>query len=551
MKSALARAERGENYAELAEQSVLGGLLLDNQSWDRIADLITAEDFYRREHRLIFNAASVLRERNIPADVITVSEWLERSGELEAAGGLAYIGSLANNTPGASNIVAYAAIVREAAARLELTRTLEDSLKSVRGGGAIGELTSAVVDRLQNISEHLAPGHRSVLLRVADVEPENIRWLWRGRIALGKLSLLVGDPGLGKSFVTLDMAARLSTGSPWPDGAMAPRGSVLILSAEDDPADTIRPRLDALDADPSRIHILQAVRDSSGSGAVVERMPRLNDLPVLAEAIERVGDVKLLIIDPIAAYLGSDVDSHKNSDIRALLAPLAAIAGRYGIAIVGVSHLNKSQGGAIYRTMGSLAFTAAARAVWCVTKDPQDEHRRLVLPIKNNIGPDQGGLAYQIEDDRGQARIVWERDPVHANVNDILASTPVTEDRTERGEAAEWLRGLLADGSLSAKDVERQAKQAGFSWATIRRAKDVLGIKPAKTRFDGGWEWTLSKKLNPTSPKNVSAFDGGEHLREIPEENRHSESAQASEDVEDAQGAQRGQVEQLRDEEVF
>ena len=531
----------------LTEQCVLGGLLIDNASFDRIADALTADDFYRREHRLIFSAIATLCQESHQADVVTISEYLEKRGDIENVGGLAYLGTLANNTPSAANIVAYAKIVREASVRREVTRTLESSAKAVRDGGVLGELTDAVIDRLRNISERMAPDRSSsIMLRMADVQPEPIRWLWPSRIALGKLTLLVGDPGLGKSFVTLDLAARVSTGSPWPDSTPAPKGSVILLSAEDDPADTIRPRLDALGANSERIHVLQAVREQ-GDGGFVERTPRLGDLAALAEAIERIGDVRLLIVDPIAAYLGGDVDSHKNSDIRALLAPLATVAARYGVAVVGVSHLNKSQGSAIYRTMGSLAFVAAARAAWCVTKDPDDEHRRLVLPVKNNIGPDQGGLAYRIEDDRGQARIVWERDPVHANVNDILgANTPAAEDRTKRDDAAEWLRELLADGPLSAKDVERQVKQAGLSWATIRRAKDSLGVKTAKTRFDGGWEWALPKKLNATSPKNVSTFGASEHLREFPEEKRASEGSQDAQGVEDAQDAQSGRLGHLR-----
>lgn len=413
--------------------------------------------------------------------------------------------------------------------------------------GSTHELTGRDAERVLEAAGLVRmPQSLAATVCLSDVKSGPITWLWRGRIARGKLSLLVGDPGLGKSFVTLDMAARISTGSPWPDHTPAPTGSVILLTAEDDPADTIRPRLDALGANPTRVHVMQAVREPDKDGNLVERPPRLDDLAALAEVIDRIGDVRLIIVDPIAAYIGADVDSHKNSDIRTLLAPLASLAARYGVAIVGVSHLNKSQGGAIYRTMGSLAFTAAARAVWCVTKDPKDELRRLVLPIKNNIGPDQGGLAYRIEDDRGRARIVWENQPVNANVNDMLAQAAgASEDRTERDEAADWLRNLLAEGPLSAKDVQRNAREAGFSWRTVERAKAILGIKPAKTRFSGGWEWALPNPANTAShdhsPKNVAVIDDSGRLREFPEENMGREGAQSAEQDEDRQDRQSGQ----------
>jgi len=378
----------------------------------------------------------------------------------------------------------------------------------------------------------LAVGSESAVLECfAGIKPEPIKWLWPGRIALGKLTLIVGDPGLGKSFLTLDLAARISRRDKWPDKTQAPLGSVILLSAEDDPADTIRPRLDTAGADPARIHILKAVREENQEGDLFERTPKLDDVAALAEAIDRVGDVKLLVVDPISAYIGGKIDSHKNSDIRSLLAPLSALASQHNISIIGVSHLNKSQGNAIYRTTGSLAFTAAARAVWCVTKDPDNEGKRFFLPVKNNLGPDQTGHSFEIAAD-GEPRILWDRDPVTIDINEVI-NFARDEDRTERDEAAEWLQTLLADGPMSAKEVKREASQAGIAWRTLRRAKDGLGIKPSKTRFDGGWEWCLPKVAKGSRPNNVAPFGVGGPLRVEPEENSPFESTQ---NTEDAQG---------------
>lgn len=340
-----------------------------------------------------------------------------------------------------------------------------------------------------------APG--PVLTRLSDVQPEPIAWLWAGRIALGKLTLIAGDPGLGKSFLLLDTAARVSTGAGWPDrpGERFDPGGVVLLSAEDGVADTIRPRLDAAGADVSRIVALEAVRMIGDHGRPAgQRLFDLSrDIPALEMAIRSVEDCRLVVIDPVTAYLGG-VDSHKNAETRWVLAPLSAIAERHRVAMVAVTHLNKSGGGpAIYRAMGSLAFAAAARAAWAVSKDKDDPRRRLLLPIKNNIAPDTGGLAFRIEPlgVDGCPVVEWEPDPVNVSADEALSSDRDSDERTERDDAAEWLADLLAHGPRAARDVERDARDAGYSISTVRRAKAVLGVVSRKPAFGGPWEWTL------------------------------------------------------------
>ena len=239
-----------------------------------------------------------------------------------------------------------------------------------------------------------------VLMNMAKVQPEEIEWLWPGRIAIGKLTLITGDPGLGKSLVSLDIAARLTTGRGWPDASTISTdvGSVVLLSAEDNPADTIRPRLDAAGADVQRVEVLSEVRDLSIKGHVPVTKPfnLVEHTPQLAEAVEQSLDCRLVIIDPVAPYLGQ-TDSHKDANVRRVLQPLANLAARHHVAVVLVNHLNKRGGGpAMYRSMGSLAFPAAARAVWAISKDPDDDRRRLMLPIERQDAhrapvPDPGG----------------------------------------------------------------------------------------------------------------------------------------------------------------
>ena len=335
-----------------------------------------------------------------------------------------------------------------------------------------------------------------VLICLADVDAEPIDWLWPGRIALGKLSLLCGDPGLGKSFVTLDMAARVTTGSPWPDGSDCPIGSVILISAEDGLADTIVPRLNAACADVRKVIALDAVRLCDDKGKFIEKGFTLADIPNLARALRRCPDCKLVVIDPVSAYMG-DTDSYKNTEVRGLLAPLAKLAADHGVAVVLVTHLNKGEGAkAAYRATGSIAFIAACRSGYVVLKDKDHPRRRLVLPIKNNIGNDETGLAYSIVGD--PPAVSWEKDPVTLNADDVMSGegqadgTPGPEPEA-RNAAESWLGELLADGPVLSKRVEEEAKVAGLFWRTVRRAADEMGVIREKCQYSGQYQWRLPK----------------------------------------------------------
>jgi putative DNA primase/helicase len=331
----------------------------------------------------------------------------------------------------------------------------------------------------------------AVVKFVNQVERQELEWLWPGRIPLGKLTLLAGDPGLGKSFVTLDMAARVSRGECWPDLPLlkqTPAG-VVLFNAEDDLADTIAPRLDRAGADDTRILAVEGV-------AIQEKRRHFSlevDLPRLEEVLRDHPETRLVIIDPIAAYCGK-VDSHKNSDVRGLLAPLAELAARYRVAVVSVTHLSKSGGNkAVYRAMGSLAFAAAARAVWAVVKDTDDPQRRLFLPAKMNLAGDPSGLAYRITD----GRVAWESGSVHLHADDAFAAEAAAAERKpmhrggERREAAEWLKEQLAEGPTAATEIIETGEQYGFSKRTLQRALTSIDGERRKESFEGAWMWYL------------------------------------------------------------
>jgi len=316
---------------------------------------------------------------------------------------------------------------------------------------------------------------------LADVQPVPISWLWEGRIARGKITLIAGNPGLGKSFLALDLAARVSTGIPFPDGTPGCQGKAFLLSAEDDMADTIRPRLDAAGADCGNI----LARRYGDLGNLDAQLPQLetdlkNERPAL------------LVIDPIMAFLGR-LDAHRNDEIRSLFARLTELAARYGVAVVVISHLNKStaQGTAMHRVTGSLGFTAAARAAYLVERDPANPDDRLFLVLKNNLGEDQTGFRFRLIGEPGSTpRVEWDSDPVTITADEVLAQK-FGKEPTAQAEAEAWLRDALADGPVESNRIKRMAYQDGYSWGTIRRAQKNLGIKPKKSGFENGWIWTL------------------------------------------------------------
>ena len=339
---------------------------------------------------------------------------------------------------------------------------------------------------------------------MADVMAKPISWLWPGRIARGKLTILAGNPGLGKSQICASIAAIVTTGGQWPvDGSDCPLGSVIFVNAEDDPADTLRPRLEAAGADLRRVHIIDGVQlGLNGNGKSSLRQFNLAEhLDQLGDKLTQIGDVAMVFIDPISAYLGGSTDSHKNSDVRALLAPLSDLAARHSAGILGVSHLSKAGSQqALMRVSGSLAFVAAARAAYLVAEDIKDSARRLFLPLKNNIGPDGDGLAFRIEvatvdSPAGSiqtSRIQWEREAATEKANDVLdVGQRGQGGLTPRLKAEQWLRTALVDGPLMAVTVEDLAADEAISKATLRRAADSLGVAKNKNGMGGGWEWSL------------------------------------------------------------
>jgi len=341
---------------------------------------------------------------------------------------------------------------------------------------------------------------KPVITWLEDVEIERVTWLWENRIPSGKLTLISGDPCLGKSTFTMDIAARVSSGAPWADYPAVEReaGGVVILSAEDGLADTIKPRLQAAGANMERIISLDAVRHYCDGAETESSFSLSTDMPMLRKAIQLVEDCRLVVIDPITAYLGS-TDSHKDAQVRGILAPLAKLAEESGVAVILVAHLNKSNvKKAIYRTGGSIAFTAAMRAAFVVVKDTKNPERRLFLPTKTNLAPSEiGGLAYTIEsktilnsDGEMTAPVVRiEPDAIDKCADDYMVEP--NDDTDDQDDAAEWLQDTLAVEAVNATELFYMASQQGYSKKMMRTARKRIGAITKKSGFGGGWVWEL------------------------------------------------------------
>ena len=346
---------------------------------------------------------------------------------------------------------------------------------------------------------------RPVIVRLADVYAEPVVWQWRGRLAHGKLALIVGNAGMGKSWITLDIAAHVSTGRPWPDDPLAspPPSDVLLLSAEDGLADTIRPRLDALGADVTRVHHLAVLRAGES-----ERAIQLKDTAALEQAIAMT-HAKLLIIDPVSVYLGS-TDSHRDAEVRGLLAPLSLLAQRTDVAILGVMHLAKGgQRPAIHRAVGSIAFAAAARIVLAVAHQPERPDRRLLVPVKSNLSAPPAVLAYTLAD----GRLTWEQGPVLDVDVDALLDTPSPRDREEQTDAEQVIVDLLDDVEawpLEAKAALAAGTANGVHERTLRRTARQMGIRIERLGFGarGKWVWHRPERTadskEDTAPKKTT-----------------------------------------------
>jgi hypothetical protein len=338
---------------------------------------------------------------------------------------------------------------------------------------------------------------RAKIIRLSDVVPMKVRWLWPGRIPLAKISIIEGDPDVGKSTVSLDIAARVSAGHPMPDGSHPfgdePRG-VVIVCAEDDLADTVVPRLIAAGADLSHMVTLGLARDDEG-----QLIPfTINRLSALRRAIREV-DAVLVILDPITAFLPEGVDAHKDAETRRALMPLKELAERSGAALLFIRHLNKAGDlKAKYRGGGSIAFTAVARSVLVMDQHPNDPRSCVLANVKANLTVPQGSLGYMLVShaEHDCALVVWLGE-IDITADVLLGRKDARRNSPARREAARLIVMLLKEtnGVRNAGEMRSLLTAAGCSPATVGRAREDLGVTTQETRAKDGtvtdWAWSL------------------------------------------------------------
>lgn len=369
----------------------------------------------------------------------------------------------------------------------EAARRIAKTKAQILHGKQIAE--SLVSPRVHSSSGSQA--HQVELLAADELKPEPIRWLWPGWLARGKLHVLAGAPGTGKTTLAMSWAAAISSGGNFPDGSTANKGCVLIWSGEDDPTDTLLPRLIAAGADLSNIKFIGDVNEKGKSRA----FDPASDVAKLEAAAPP--NVALVIVDPIVSAVAGD--GHRNNEVRRALAPLVGLATKLDAALIGITHYSKGTQGRdpLERVSGSVAFGALARIVFGTAQQGDDDalRRMVIARAKSNIGPDGGGFLYGFEqidigNEISASRIVWDG-LLHGTARDLLEEPEADETGNGPQSAMDFLRDLLAGGPLAVDEVKRQGTAAGISFRALQRALKRAGFKSKRQGFGKPALWSL------------------------------------------------------------
>ncbi|ADU21241.1 AAA family ATPase [Ruminococcus albus] len=311
------------------------------------------------------------------------------------------------------------------------------------------------------------------LIYMDRVQATETKWLWYPYIPFGKITVIQGDPGEGKTTLILNVAALLTQGMfPQSQEKCEPM-NVIYQTAEDELSDTVKPRLLSAGADCSHIIVINES----------ERNVTMSDKRLEA-AIAHTG-AKLVILDPLQAYIGAEVDMHRANEIRPVMSHLGAIAEKYGCAIVLIGHMNKAMGmKSTYRGLGSIDITAAARSVLIVARDKENPNFRMIAHTKSSLAPEGKTVAFELDPDRG----FYFRGEYECNIDEILMGVGT---KSKGRQAMELLQEELKNGEISQQIITAKAKFSNISKRTLDEAKKVLGVKSVKR--SGQWYWSLPK----------------------------------------------------------
>lgn len=331
-------------------------------------------------------------------------------------------------------------------------------------------------------------GSSARVVKLVEVQLMAVEWLWPGRIPLGSITLLDGDPGVGKSTVALDIAARLTKGRAMPDGKGGGEpGCALIMSVEDDAGRVIRPRFELAGGDSSRA-ILMTMHPNDEEEGLPPVIP--NDLDEIERVVKREG-VRLWILDPLMALLDPEVNTWRDQDVRQALAPLAAMARRTGVAVLMIRHLNKGEGKAIYRGGGSIGISGAARSVLQAAEEKDSDGRKVLSRVKCNLAPPADSLLFRLVQDEHlpHCHVVWDGVSTQTSESILAAEREPADEQGAAEEALSFLEDLLVAGPVAAKEAVKQAREVGISERTLKRMKAKLGVRSSKDA--GRWMWFI------------------------------------------------------------
>jgi len=473
-----------------AEAALLGSMILDPSIVADVGRQVGAGAFFRPENRRVYEAIRDQVEDSGHVDLVLLRRRLADGGALQTVGGVDYLVELAESVPSAASWPYYARIVADKAAFREVLARLDEAVQAILNA----ELPLADrLDRARAALANVQVDNRAAMLELiaaGSVEPTPVRWLAESIVPLGMLTLLAGEPGLGKTFLCASLAAAVTRGRRWPTPFHEPAatGSVIILSDEDDLQRVLLPRLLAHEADADRVHVQDAM--------ALRPFHVVRGLGRLRATLEKLRDVRLVILDPITAYMDG-INANNNAEVRSALVPLQRLAEQHDVAIVGVSHFSKKVDlAAVHRTLGSTAFTAAARSVWAIVRDRrgEDRGRRCLMPVKCNYAIDPAGYAFRIAPPLGQVQ--FEPMMITADVDEVMGLGR-DDRRTERpatqtAQAARWLTDRLADEPAYGSDVLREAADEGFAKSTVQRAAQHLGVQKIRSKDDGNrFLWSL------------------------------------------------------------
>jgi putative DNA primase/helicase len=499
-----------------SEKACLAGLaellIREVATFDEIAAPLAGEMFATDAAGVVFNALAAARANRPDPALADVLEALRRQAAQDGVDwhddpAKALLTSLVENTTytglAAERLTRQAAAeVRETFARRRTILALGDALHRIREHGTTPDDIRRIGGRLTALGDVMAGfkgGEAELVLQAAsEIPPKPINWLWPQRISLGALTIITGPVGISKSTLTLDIAARVTTGGKWPDGAgSSPLGDVILVGSEDDPGKVVIPRLTAAGADPARVHICRGVRRTAAEQLdplLIER-----DLELVRRRLAALPDVRMIVFDPLSENV--EADENSNAQIRAALQPLVALAQELNVAIVAVLHQSKKTDlSLVQRIAGASSYVQLGRHILGVMNDPDDdtvgmERRRVMVVAKNSYGEERVGQKYRVTTRlSGQPGIEWIAGVVEVDA-DRIATRPTGGARhaDAQSEAVDAMRAILADGERPAADVHAEMAGQGFSRRQIDHAANRLGIQ--KHQEGRRWIWRL-----PTVP---------------------------------------------------